>query len=40
MANKRDGGNGNGRGTLTGSHLYEVLQGIDFEKRELVEGRG
>jgi NADH-quinone oxidoreductase subunit E len=39
MANKRDGGNGNGRGTLTGSHLYEVLQGIDFEKRELVGKR-
>lgn len=39
MANKKDGGNGNGRGTLTGSHLYEVLQGIDFEKRELVGKR-
>ena len=39
MANKSAGGNGNGRGAPTGSHLYEVLQGIDFEKRELVGKR-
>jgi len=36
---RRNGDNGNGGGTaeLKGSALYEVLKGIDFERRELVD---
>lgn len=33
---RSDGGNGKGRTEPKGSALYEVLKGIDFEKRELV----
>jgi NADH-quinone oxidoreductase subunit E len=31
-----NGGNGKGRTEVKGSALYEVLKGIDFEKRELL----
>ena len=33
----RNGGNGKGRTEPKGSALYEVLKGIDFEKRELLD---
>ncbi len=33
---RSDGGNGKGRAEPKGSALYEVLKGIDFEKRELL----
>jgi len=33
---RSDGGNGKGRTEPKGSALYEVLKGIDFEKRELL----